>query len=295
MNDKRSSIMNNKLAIHYGTFVTNWDDNQLPLVKKVKSLGLDMLEFGAVYLKNMSDEGIRRFRNEAEEQGIALTLSLGLSTAEDIGSPNSSIRETGKTVLRDIAIAMGKAGISDCSGIIHGAWNGKIDSLEEKKVYWKNSVASMKEVSKVFSDQGVYFNVEVVNRFENFLINNCDEALAYLDEVDSPNLGIHLDTFHMNIEEDSMVGAIFRAKDKMRYFHLGENNRKFPGLGSMPWKMIFDALTAINYQKPIGMEPFVTPGGQVGSAVSLFREIMEIGDFDTHIKDSVKFIRNLMV
>ena len=152
----------------------------------------------------------------------------------------------------------------------------------------------MQEASKVFADQGVYFNVEVVNRFENFLINNCDEALAYLDEVGSPNVGIHLDTFHMNIEEDSMVSAIFKAKDKLRYFHLGENNRKFPGLGSMPWTTIFESLKIIDYKNPIGMEPFVTPGGEVGSAVSLYREIMKIDDYDTHIRSSVNFVRNLM-
>jgi len=287
--------MNNKLAIHYGSFVTNWNDNQFPLISRVKSLGFDILEFGAVYLKDLSDDDIARIKDEAEKHGIDLTLSLGLSPAEDIGSPDKVIRDAGYKVLTDIAAAMNKAGISDCSGIVHGSWNGKINSYEEKKEYWVNSVATMKEAAKVFNDQGVRFNVEVVNRFENFLINNCNEALAYLEEVDSPNLGIHLDTFHMNIEEDSMVSAIYKAKDKLRYFHIGENNRKFPGLGSMPWKMIFETLKIIDYTNPIGMEPFVTPGGEVGSAVSLYRDVMEVHDYDEHIRDSVRFVRNLMV
>lgn len=287
--------MNNKLAIHYGSFVSNWDDDQKSLLSRVKSIGFDMFEFGAVYLKGLTDPQIDAFKKEAAENAIALTLSLGLNPAEDIGSPNKEIREAGIKVLKDVALAMNKCGISDCSGIIHGAWNGKIDSYDEKKVYWKNSVSSMKEVSKLFSDYGVYFNIEVVNRFENFLINNCDEVLAYLEEVDSPNVGIHLDTFHMNIEEDSMVSAIFKAKEKLRYFHIGENNRKFPGLGSMPWKTIFETLKAIDYTRPIGMEPFVKPGGEVGSAVSLYREVMNITDYDEHLKDSVRFIRNMMV
>ncbi|MBK5262178.1 MAG: sugar phosphate isomerase/epimerase [Peptostreptococcaceae bacterium] len=286
--------MNNKLAIHYGSFVTNWNNDQMPLISRVKSIGFDMLEFGALYLRNLNDEQIKTFKNEAEKYNIALTLSLGLSPVQDIGSPNKEYRKAGMNVLKDVALAMTKCGISDCSGIIHGSWNGKIDSYDEKKEYWENSVTSMKEASKVFSDLGVYFNIEVVNRFENFLINSCDEALAYLDEVDSPNLGIHLDTFHMNIEEDSMVSAIFKAKDRLRYFHIGENNRKFPGLGSMPWKTIFETLKIIEYKNPIGMEPFVRPGGEVGSAVSLYREIMKITDYDEHLKDSITYIRNLM-
>jgi D-psicose/D-tagatose/L-ribulose 3-epimerase len=286
--------MNNKIGIHYGSFVSHWDDDQMPLISKVKSMGFDLLEFGALYLKNMSDENIAAFKDEAAKNDLALTLSLGMSPAEDIGSPDKMKREAGLTVLKDIAKAMSKAGISDCSGIVHGAWNGKIDSLEEKKEYWKNSVVSMKEASRTFEDLGVYFNIEVVNRFENFLINNCDEALSYISEVDSPNLGIHLDTFHMNIEEDSMVTAIIKSIEHLRYFHIGENNRKFPGLGSMPWKIIFETLKAMNYDKPITMEPFVKPGGEVGSAVSLYREIMDLSDYDAQIVQSLNFVRNLM-
>ena len=126
--------MDNKLAIHYGSFVKNWADDQLALIKRVKSLGFDMLEFGAIYLKNMSDDEIKRFKDEAEKQGVVLCLSLGLAPAEDIGSPDAGMREVGKTILKDVAVAMNKAGISDCSGIIHSSWNGKSSADDEKKM-----------------------------------------------------------------------------------------------------------------------------------------------------------------
>ncbi len=284
----------NKIGIHYGSFVRNWNDEQFSLIPKVKELGFDVLEFGAGYLLNMSDDDIFRFKDLAVENEIDLVMSLGLAPNEDIGSPDTGIRNAGKKILTDLAVAMRKVGASDCSGIIHGSWNGKISDYSEKQVYWKNSVEAMKEASKAFADEGVYFNVEVVNRFENFLINTCDEALQYLDEVDSPQLGIHLDTFHMNIEESNMVSPIFKAKDRLRYFHIGENNRNFPGLGSMPWKTIFETLKLVNYQNPISMEPFVKPGGEVGSAVSLYHEIMQIDDYDLQIKQSLKFVKNLL-
>ena len=286
--------MTNPLGIHYGSFVTNWNEDQHQIIPKVKNLGFDLFEFGAPWLVKQSDSSITEFRKIAADNEIQLTLSLGLSTAQDISSPDASIRKVGIDFLTRLARAMSKAGSGMCSGIIHGAWNGKIDSYEEKAVCWNYSVQSMKEVTKVFADEGVIFNVEVVNRFENFLINDCAEAMKYLDEVDSPQLGIHLDTFHMNIEEDSMTGAILAAGKRMKYFHIGENNRKFPGLGNMPWKEIFSTLEAADYQGPIAMEPFVRPGGEVGAAVSLYREIMDLSDYENDIHRSVAFVRALM-
>lgn len=284
----------NKLGIHYGAFVSTWMDEQFSLIKKVKDLGFDLLEFGAGYLTSLSDDEIAKFRDEAAKQGIELTLSLGLNVSEDIGSPNEAYRNKGLDILKNTAVAMSKAGISDCSGILYSAWNGKISSYDERKEYWKRSVDSMKEAAETFEKYNVYFNTEVANRFESFLINNCDTALAYISEVGSDHVGIHLDTFHMNVEEDSMVSAIVKAKDHLRYFHIGENNRKFPGLGTMPWKMIFDTLKAINYTRPIAMEPFVKIGTEVASAISLYRPIMDISDYENDIRKSVQFVRNML-
>lgn len=286
--------MNNPLGIHYGSFVKDWGENQLPIISKVKDLGFDLFEFGAPWLVEQSDESIAAFRMAAEDAGMQLTLSLGLSTAQDISSPDPAIRKVGLDFLSDLARAMAKVGAKMCSGIVHGAWNGKIDSYQQKAACWDYSVATMKEACRVFSDEGVIFNVEVVNRFENFLINDCAEAMKYLDAVGSPQLGIHLDTFHMNIEEDSMTGAIISAGKRLNYFHIGENNRKFPGLGNMPWKEIFAALKAADYQGPIVMEPFVRPGGEVGAAVSLYREIMSLDRYEDDIRQSVSFVRALM-
>jgi D-psicose/D-tagatose/L-ribulose 3-epimerase len=286
--------MNNLLGIHYGSFVKDWGDDQLPVISKVKELGFDLFEFGAPWLVDQSDASIAAFRKEAEANDMKIVLSLGLSTAQDISSNDAAIRKTGLDFLTRLAKAMAKVGGKSCSGIVHGAWNGKIANYEEKPARWDNSVKSMKEACKVFADEGVVFNVEVVNRFENFLVNDCAEAMKYLDAVDSPQLGIHLDTFHMNIEEDSMVAPIILAGDRLNYFHIGENNRKFPGLGTMPWKEIFTALKLAGYEGAISMEPFVRPGGEVGSDVSLFRNLMSLKNYENDIRDSVSFVRSLM-
>lgn len=286
--------MNNTVGIHYGSFITNWMDEQLSLISRVKRLGFDLLEFGSDYLLSLDDAGLQLMREEAQREGVKLVLSMGMSGEDDISSFDSNVRKTGISELQSIAAAMEKVGASDCSGIVYCPWNGPISGPEERLERWKQSVASMKEVTKAYEDHGVYLNIEVANRFENFLINDCATGLAYLDEVDSPHLGIHLDTFHMNIEEDSFLSPIVEAGSRMRYFHAGENNRKMPGLGMMPWKMIFDALKIADYRGPITMETFVHPGGEIGDAVSLYRTIMDTKDYEDDIRQSLAFIRALM-
>ncbi len=84
---------------------------------------------------------------------------------------------------------------------------------------------------------------------------------------------IMLDTFHMNIEEDSMVEAILLAGDKLGHFHVGENNRRLPGKGGIAWYQIGMALRAIGYDKNVVMEPFVISGGSVGSDIKIWRDL----------------------
>ena len=284
----------NKIGIHYGAFVKNWLDDQFPIINKVKRLGFDLLEFGSSFLLNLSDDELNRFKDEAEKHNIDLVLSLGLSPSQDISSSDNMCQKAGLKILEDTAKAMAKMNITDCSGIIYAAWNGKKLPYEEKAFTWERSVNCMKEAAKVFEDNNIYFNVEVVNRFESFLINTCEEAKQYLADVDSQNLGILLDTFHMNIEEDSLVKAIELAGKDLRYFHVGENNRKFPGLGTMPWKIIFDSLKIIDYKGPISMEPFTIPGGEVGTAVSLYRELLDSTKAEEDMVRSLTFIRSLV-
>ena len=103
-------------------------------------------------------------------------------------------------------------------------------------------MASMREAVKTAEDRGVYFNVEVVNRFEQYIMNTAKEAVDYVQRVASPHCRILLDTFHLNIEEDNIGQAIVDAGKHLGHFHIGETNRRAPGRGRMPWDEIFTAL-----------------------------------------------------
>ncbi len=284
----------NKIGIHYGAFVKNWLDDQIPLIERVKLLGFEVLEFGVAFLLSLDKEQRQRMKEEADRHGIKLVCSIGLDLAQDVSSTDTALRRTGVDFMIRAAQALGEMEISDCSGIFYAAWNGKIQDYSEKARRWELSVNALQEAAKAFSDNNVFFNVEVVNRFESFMINTCAEAKEYIRDVGSPRLGILLDTFHMNIEEDSPVKAIKLAGKDLRYFHLGENNRKFPGMGTMPWKIIFDSLKVIDYAGPVTMEPFTVPGGEVGSAVSLYRELLDTAEFTDNVKRSLGFVKAML-
>ncbi|TIV49488.1 MAG: sugar phosphate isomerase/epimerase, partial [Mesorhizobium sp.] len=103
---------------------------------------------------------------------------------------------------------------------------------------------------------GVTLNLEIVNRFESNLLNTATQGLAFIEDTGSDNIFLHLDTFHMNIEEADVGLAIRRAAKKIGYVHIGESHRGFLGTGSIDFAAIFDALTAIGYRDDLSFESF---------------------------------------
>jgi D-psicose/D-tagatose/L-ribulose 3-epimerase len=152
----------------------------------------------------------------------------------------------------------------------------------------------MQEAVRAAENNSVYFNVEVVNRFEQYLINTVDEALDYVNAVGSPNARVMLDTFHMNIEEDFCGEAILKAGDHLGHFHIGENNRMPPGYGHIPWTEIAAALRKIDYQGDVVMEPFLMPGGQIGRDIKVFRDLSVGLDLDEEARKALLFMRGVL-
>ena len=144
------------------------------------------------------------------------------------------------------------------------------------------------------ADHGVHFCLEVLNRFEGYLLNTCAEAVQFVDQVGLPNVHVMLDTFHMNIEEDDMADAIRLAGKRLGHFHTGECNRRVPGKGRMPWREIGQALREIGYDGNVCMEPFVKMGGQVGQDIRIWHNMyddLSEARLDRDAADAVRFQR----
>jgi D-psicose/D-tagatose/L-ribulose 3-epimerase len=282
----------NPIGIHYGYWTQNWSDDFIPLLKKAKTLGFDVLEVNAPVITRMSVADRDKAKGIANEVGIDLTYSIGMTQDMDLVSEDAATRKKGVEFLKDVARMMKYMGGTCLSGINYSSWPRKLLPGEDKQVCLDRSIEGLREAIKVAEDCDAIFNVEVVNRFEQFMLNTAAEGVAFAKRVDSPNCKILLDTFHMNIEEDSMGGSIIEAGQLLGHFHLGETNRRPPGEGRMPWPEIFSALREIDYQGAVVMEPFLVPGGEVGRDISVFRDLLNGRDLDELAGRSCQFVRD---
>ena len=193
-------------------------------------------------------------RDLLAEYGVRAHASLGLSPTTDVTSTDSSIIAKGDELLRKATDVLHGLGGTELCGVLYcslGKYPGPA-SRENRA----NSVAAMQRLSDYAADKGINVNFEVVNRYETNIMNTGIEGLAFLDEVNRPNTFIHLDTYHMNIEEDGMEKSVIAAGDKLGFVHIGESHRGYLGSGNVDFDTFFAALKKINYQGPITFESF---------------------------------------
>ena len=286
----------NKVGIFIGYWSRTWEGDYKYYIDKAATLGFDILEVTCPPFLTMSDYQMEELKRAAQDKGIEITFCVGFSKDQDIASEDAAIRKKGIAFARRNLEAMNKMGGSVFAGIDYSAWHGTLPpEILDKRPYVERSLDSMREIIKTAEDYGIIYCVEVVNRFEQYLLNTAQEAVEYVDEINSPNLKILLDTFHMNIEEDSMAGAIRLAANRIGHFHVGECNRKLPGTGNnIAWDEIFKSLKEVNYQHRIVMEPFVKMGGEVGNAIGVWRDLSNNASeemMDTEAKRALEFIR----
>jgi len=212
------------------------------------------------------------------EYDLFATASLGLSPTTDVTSTNPSIVKKGDELLRKAVDKLHGLGATEFCGVIYcslGKYPGPA-SAENRA----NSISAVQRLSDYAADKGVNINLEVVNRYETNIINTGKEGLKFLEAVNRPNAYLHLDTYHMNIEEDGMSAAVLEAGDALGYVHIGESHRGYLGSGNVDFDTFFGALTKINYKGPITFESFssVVVDPELSNALCIWRNLWEDSD-----------------
>jgi D-psicose/D-tagatose/L-ribulose 3-epimerase len=288
----------NKLGMFFTYWSTSWSVDFPAVARRIRGLGFDLMEISLAAFHEMPEAKKRELKTTADDLGLTVSCCIGLKPEHDFASPEKSVRDAGveyvKRLLDDCHLLRAPvfAGLNFC------AWPASPPpGMTDKRPYVDRAVESVKRVIKVAEGHGVIYALEVVNRFEQFLVNDAREALAFCAAVDNPWCKIHLDTFHMNIEEDSFRDAILACKGKIGHFHLGEANRRPPGEGRLPWDEIFGALKEARYDGTIVMEPFMRPGGAVSRDVAVWRDISNGAtdeEMDARGRKSLAFVRGKM-
>jgi D-psicose/D-tagatose/L-ribulose 3-epimerase len=282
----------NRIGMHYGYWTQYWGSEPLQFVQRAKKCGFDILEVNAPKVTLMSDAERDVLRGAVADAGLGLTYSIGMTVDMDLASEDAGTRQKGIAFLQKVARAMKYMGGTILAGINYSSWPRKLLPGEDKQILTDRAIKGVREAIKAAEDNDVIFCVEVVNRFEQFIMNTAAEGIAFAERVGSPNCKILLDTFHMNIEEDSLRGSIVETGNWLGHFHLGETNRRPPGRGRIPWPEIFGALREINYQGAVVMEPFLLPGGEVGRDISVYRDLLGSANLDEEAARSAQFVRS---
>ena len=184
--------------------------------------------------------------------------------------------------------------VLNCPSLIGPVYSavGRADAVpsDEYKQQWQTVVGHLKTLCKYAQKKGKQVCLEPLNRFETDFINTCAQGLDLINDVDSPALKLHLDTFHMNIEEKGVANGIIRAREHLKYIHLSESDRGVPGTGTVAWDEVFGALAAIGFKGGMAMESFIELPPQIASALSVWRSVAR--DRQEVLDDGLPFLRN---
>jgi D-psicose/D-tagatose/L-ribulose 3-epimerase len=244
-------------------------------VQRARAAGFDLIEFPLMEPDTFDSETARR---SAEEEGLHTTASLGLPLEADISSDDPSIAAAGLRLLNVALDRTAEMGGSHMCGVLYGSMRKHM--APASATGRASSVDGIRSLAARASSLGVRLSLEVVNRYETNLINTGRQALEYLKEVDRPDVSVHLDTYHMNIEESDLFQPILDAGDRLGYVHIGESHRGYLGTGSVDFGSAFRALDRISYDGPIVFESFssavVSP--TLSNTLGIWRNLWSDGD-----------------
>lgn len=218
---------------------------------RTREAGFDLIEFP---LMDPFTFDVAAARAALDETGLAVSASLGLSEATDITSADAEVVAAGEALLIRAVDVLADLGGRQFCGVIYSAMKKYMEPASAEGI--ESSRRTIARVADHAADRGVEVALEVVNRYKTNILNTTRQALAYLAAVDRPNLGIHLDTYHMNIEESDMFAPVLDAAPQLRYVHIGESHRGYLGTGTVDFDTFFKALGRIGFDGPIVFESF---------------------------------------
>lgn len=257
-----------KCGVHIALWMKTWHDDVIPYIEEAARLGFDGVELS---LLGMSDANIARIRSCLTETGLELTCTTGLAMAQDISSNDPVVRKAGISYLEQAIKTVSALGSPLLSGVIYAPWGKRL--MTDRAGRWQRSAEALKELAPFAREHGVSLGIEAINRFETDLVNTAQQALELANTIDEPNIGILLDSFHMNMEEKDIVAAFIHSKDRLIHFHCVENDRGVPGSGHSPWEQFFKGLKATNYQGWLTLEMFVQANQDVSPDLAIWRTI----------------------
>ena len=241
------------------------------LAARAKAFGFDILELA---IENPDLVDVLQIKRDLAGMDIEGVICGAVGPDRDLASADSAPRENAKAYIRWLIDAASELGSKCVCGPMYSSVGKEhLDGAAARQAEWERAVSGVREMAEYAAGKGVCLALEPLNRFETDMINVVDQGLSFISETGMENVGLHLDTFHMHLEEKSSSEAIRTAGKKIFHFHACENDRGIPGTGQVHWAEIAQALKDVRYDGPVVIESFTNQVKEIARAVCIWREI----------------------
>jgi len=215
---------------------------------------------------------------------IELVCSLGLPGRLDIVERPEEAAEFLEGALEVTA----RAGASSLSGVLYGTL-GRTSGKPRSEAETSAMLRLLRRAAHVAKAHGVSIGIEPCNRYETHLLNRAKDAREVVERIGVDNLFIHLDTYHMNIEEESFTAGFEAAGPLLGYVHLSESNRGVPGRGTIDWQQVMASLARLGYGGPLVLESFNHLHPDIARGLAVWRPVAD--DPDHVLAKGVPYLR----
>lgn len=270
-------------GVHTSMWTMNWDrEGAERAVTGALSYGVDFIE---IPMLRPAEIDTAHTAALLERNNLRAVCSLGLPEQYW-----ASVNPEGAIDYLRLAIDKTKAcGAEALSGVTFGGIGQRTGSWPTQAEY--DNVAKVLDAASTYAKEvGLLFGIEPVNRYENHLINTGWQAREMIERVGSDNIFVHLDTYHMNIEEKGAANGILDCRDYLKYIHLSESDRGTPGEGCCDWDEVFATLKAIDFKGGLAMESFINMPPEIGFGLAVWRPVAK--DHEEVMTKGLPFLRN---
>jgi D-psicose/D-tagatose/L-ribulose 3-epimerase len=271
----------NKLGVHSFVWEHGWSREQATrAINRTAEVGFDFIEAPSLDPSSI-DPGLTSKLLEAA--GIGIAFSMGLDFDADISTGDPEKEKRGKALLLDAVSVCRDCGGHSIAGILYSGF-GKYHTQPTAHGIARSGDI-LREVAEVAARSDIDLCLEVVNRYETNILNTASQGVEMCRRIGAPNVKVHLDVYHMNIEESDPAQAIMETGDHIGYFHTGDSHRGYLGSGTIDLQSVFRALVRVGYAGPITFESFSSRvvGQPLEGILGIWRNLWEDSvDLATH-------------
>jgi len=263
-----------KYGVNTMVWTTRITEQHRPLLSRVREWGFDGVE---LFLSPDEPADIRAVRKMLDQLRLERTTCSVIPREANLVSAQADVRARGAEVLKECVERTAELGASLICGPLYaglGAMTGRRRTQEE----WKWAVDALQSAARRGQDLGVNLCIEALNRFETYFLNTQADAAQLVHDVSAPNVKIHFDTFHANIEEQNPAESVRAIAKELGHVHISENDRGIPGSGHNDWRGVLEALRDIGYDGWLTIESFAQPEPDLAAAAAIWRDLAPSGD-----------------